>query len=333
MAGVAHFLFDGSPTTYISANQGQKITVELFAGGPCDQAQVVVTDPSIASISEVLACTRPNIRTFTITATKEGTTRLQAGFGSGLPILAETRMVIGKAADDKLLYYHGTSLATAKFLMDATLTPMIVAACVSHLDWTDYTDFGKGFYTHKEENSKLAFDWAKRNNREWGVVEFCMLRPEDDSIKNRYLFFRDKKDRPYNAPVLSYGGNSRATFPLAHTQVMGPPSTLPTPGPRASWLEFVEFNRGIRPGEALIARPNDKDWSGTYAGIVGPIWVPRDSGFDTGGPKFPDDVHQVNWGQGGLKVLNTDDAVARRFLYTKENEPLFLQQQAQAVCP
>ena len=36
-------------------------------------------------------------------------------------------------------------------------------------------------------------------------------------------------------------------------------------------------------------------------------------------------------GQDGLKVLNTDDAKARRFLYTKENEPLFTQQ-AEAVC-
>jgi len=332
MANAAYFLSDCEPTTYIAAPQGQEITIELQGSGPCNGTlQVIVTDPAIASISEVGVCTRPNIRTFKVIGKTDGTTRLQAGLGSGMPIWAEARLVIGKGGDEKLLYYHGTSLAGAKFLMDATLTPMIIAAAASHLDWTDYTDFGKGFYTHKEENSQLAFDWAKRNNREWGVVEFCMLRSEDNSIKSRYLWFKDKKDRPYNSPVLSKSGNNRMTFPLAHTTVMGSPTTLPTSGPRASWLEFVEFNRGIRPGEALIARPNDKDWSGSYSGIWGPIWVPRDSGFDVGGPKFPDNVHQVNWGQDGLKVLNTDDAKARRFLYTKENEPLFLQQ-VEAVC-
>jgi hypothetical protein len=332
MANAAYFLSDCEPTTYISALQGEETTVELYGTGPCDATlQVTVTDPDIASISEIPVCTRPNIRTFKVTGKIAGTTRIQASLGPRMPIWAETRLVIGKGGDDKLLYYHGTSLASAKFLMDATLTPMIVAAAASHLDWTDYTDFGKGFYTHKEENSQLAFDWAKRNNREWGVVEFSMLRSEDNAIKNRYLWFKIKKDRPHNSPVLGSSGNNRMAFPLAHTQAMGQPSTLPTSGPRASWLEFVEFNRGIRPGEALIARPNDKDWSGSYSGILGPIWVPRDSGFDTGGPKFPDDVHQVNWGQDGLKVLNTDDAKARRFLYTKENEPLFTQQ-AEAVC-
>jgi hypothetical protein len=41
-------------------------------------------------------------------------------------------------------------------------------------------------------------------------------------------------------------------------------------------------NRHIDASGALIARPNDRDWTGTYSRIRGPIWVPRDSGYDTG---------------------------------------------------
>jgi hypothetical protein len=41
-----------------------------------------------------------------------------------------------------------------------------------------------------------------------------------------------------------------------------------------------------------------------------------------GGPPIPDHIQQINWGQTGLKALNTPTAKQRRFLITKENEHL-----------
>jgi hypothetical protein len=90
-----------------------------------------------------------------------------------------------------------------------------------------------------------------------------------------------------------------------------------------SWLEFVEFNRHIDPHKALIARPNDRDWTKDYSRMRGPLWVPRDSGYPTGMPPFPDHVHQLNWGQMGLDVLNQADLKVRRFKFSAQNEGLF----------
>lgn len=104
MANAAYFLSDCEPTTYISALQGEEITVELYGIGPCDATlQVTVTDSDVASVSEVPVCTRPNVRTFKVTGKIAGTTRIQASLGPRMPIWAETRLVIGGGGDDKLL--------------------------------------------------------------------------------------------------------------------------------------------------------------------------------------------------------------------------------------
>jgi hypothetical protein len=58
MANAAYFLSDCEPTTYISALQGEETTIELYGTELCDATlQVTVTDPDIASVSEVPVCT------------------------------------------------------------------------------------------------------------------------------------------------------------------------------------------------------------------------------------------------------------------------------------
>ena len=57
--------------------------------------------------------------------------------------------------------------------------------------------------------------------------------------------------------------------------------------------------------------------------IHGPIWVPRDSGYNVGLPVFPDYIHQLNWGLAGMAMLNGADAKVRRFKFSAQNEGLF----------
>lgn len=186
-------------------------------------------------------------------------------------------------------FYHGTSLDQAKKLMNLDMTPVDYEA----LGWYEYTDFGKGFYTHTEENRKMAADWAKRKHPEWGVVRFRLTDNEFTSIAGKPLHFHNKRaHRPGNAPVLF---NSQA----------------------ANWIEFVEYNRGIR---TSAMRPKDNDWTPHYSWMRGPIWGRVDSGMPGGGPPIPDHIQQMNWGKAGLNTLNTDAAKKRRLLITKDNE-------------
>ena len=181
------------------------------------------------------------------------------------------------------------------------MTIDIGVQAVSHdllLDWWEYTDFGKGFYTDPEESKTLAVVWAKKKarkeNTEWGVVRFTLTQKEFDSIGGAPLHFQNKKSRPGNAPKI-------------------------TPPRPASWLEFVEYNRNI--GQE-VQRPKDKDWSGQYPWIRGPMWSKEDSGLGASdvGVQLPDHLHQINWGQAGLNALNAKEAKSRRFLFTKDNE-------------
>ena len=197
-------------------------------------------------------------------------------------------------ANPLLNYYHGTSLEEAKKRLVEELVPYEVPE-MSILDWWEYTDFGKGFYCHLEENKKMAVDWAKRKNPEWGVVRFTLTKQEFDGLEGAPLHFHNKREhRPSNAPVLFEGKN-------------------------ANWIEFVEFNRHIR---SSIQRPKDYDWTPNYPWMRGPFWGRIDSGMPGGGPPVPDHIQQINWGQTGLKALNTPTAKQRRFLITKENEHL-----------
>jgi hypothetical protein len=199
-----------------------------------------------------------------------------------------------KGGTRMLYFYHGTSLDQARRLMTMDLSPMVVPDYAA-LDWWEYTDFGKGFYTHPEENKRKAVEWAKRKNREWGVVRFGLTPQEFAGIPGTPLHFRDKRNsRPPNAPELF---DSR----------------------KSNWIEFVEYNRGIRPSPQ---RPKDNDWTPRYPWMRGPIWGRVDSGMPGGGPPIPDHVQQINWGRAGLVALNADTAKSRRFLFHKDNEHL-----------
>jgi hypothetical protein len=198
------------------------------------------------------------------------------------------------ASTNDINFYHGTSLDQAKQLMTMDLKPFAVAEALL-LDVNEYTDFGKGFYTHPEESKEKAVEWAKRKNREWGVVRFTLTTDEMSRIATQPLLFADKfKSRPPNAPKL-FDDNP------------------------ATWIEFVEFNRHVR--TTSIQRPKDNDWTADYGWIRGPIWGRADSGLP-GAPGLPERYHQINWGLDGLAALNLDAAKKRRFLFDKSNEPL-----------
>jgi len=82
-------------------------------------------------------------------------------------------------------FYHGTTLAQAKELMTMDIGVRAVPTYLVQ-DWWEYTDFGKGFYTHPDESKTLAVVWAKKKarkeNTEWGVVRFTLTQKEFDSI-------------------------------------------------------------------------------------------------------------------------------------------------------
>ncbi len=186
-------------------------------------------------------------------------------------------------------FYHGTDYETARRIAESRIVPYAhapgnAASGASRGGeegrWTAYTDFGKGFYTHVPGQYELARDWAIRTaqklcrpgDREtwWGVVIFRvdpeLLRPIDQGQPERALYFPGKRQPAWNAPW------SRRN-----------------PGLRQTWLEFVEYNRHVgESGQPDIQRPGDYDWSQWYAWIQGPIWVPRDSGIDAGGPPLPE---------------------------------------------
>lgn len=194
---------------------------------------------------------------------------------------------------DSVFYYHGTNLAKAKELMTQDISVQDVPMQTNPTDeFSEYTDFGKGFYTNDWHSKKLAFDWAKRKHAEWGVVRFELSSDDVSSIEKSSLYFANKKSRPANAPTLSFGRP-------------------------ASWLEFVSHNRSV----VGILRPKDNDWTVNYAAMKGPLWVPQDSGIKKPPPPFPDDQHQINFGQAGLKLLNSDEAKKNRYLYSHENDP------------
>jgi hypothetical protein len=210
-------------------------------------------------------------------------------------------------------FYHGTTLDKAKGLLGMDLSPQQVPDSLL-LDWREYTDFGKGFYTHPHETRNLAVVWAKgkakKAKTDWGVARFSLTAQEFKNITGTSLVFDNKTSRPPNAPVFA------------------PPNP-------ASWLEFVEFNRGIQGTvqggffpDTGIQRPKDKDWTAQYPWMRGPMWSRADSAGSSGVPlgtddigiALPDNLHQINWGLAGLAALNAPAAKNRRFLFNKDNE-------------
>ena len=331
---MAHFIAKGRPANLVELGARASSTVDLWGDGPNgERLEVMPSDPRLVSVTEIPASFGPRIRRFTLQPLARGSGRLWAKAGSGGPIWADTRVIV----DEKTLfkYYHGTNGKVADLLLDADLTPMflasIAAASVVKFNWTDYTDFGKGFYVHLEENQAMAYEWAKRRfTAEWAVVEFIATPDDLDDLWKTALHFEDKADRPRNSPRLE-----TTTVIARSVEICPVPQLLPclrvteTKVTRSlsaqtmSWLEFVEYNRHIDARQPLIARPNDRDWTKLYSRIRGPIWVPRDSGYNVGLPVFPDHVHQLNWGLAGMAVLNRPGVKVRRFKFSSQNEGLF----------
>lgn len=233
-------------------------------------------------------------------------------------------------------YYHGTNSPIADIIADEELTPHTLSRLynlITRFDWTDYTDFGKGFYVHLEENKTMAYEWARRRfSSDWAVVEFIVSPDEFSNLPPR-LDFQNKTDRPANSPhpvIVTTTTRSVELCALPQflpivpcIRVIEERATRSVSPTTKSWLEFVEYNRHIDRRQPLIARPNDRDWTGTYSSIRGPIWVPRDSGYNTGLPIFPDHIHQLNLGLAGMKLLNRSDVKIRRFKFSAQNEGLF----------
>jgi hypothetical protein len=330
---MAHFISDGQPTNLVQLRVGEQANVQLWGDGPDGKPlDVASSNESIVSVEEIPASFGPNLRGFTLRGLRRGSARLYA-LGGGGAIWADTRVLVG--FDTLNRYYHGTNSAIADLLMSADLTPMFLASLaigsVMMFDWSDYTDFGKGFYVHLEANKAMAYEWARRRfAADWAVVEFIVAPDELVDLTPTALFFQNKADRPHNSPRPVI-----VTTTIQSAEVCPLPQLLPcvrvtrerttaTPSPTTmSWLEFVEYNRHIDPHQPLIARPNDRDWTSYYSSIRGPIWVPRDSGYDVGLPVFPDHIHQLNWGLAGMAVLNLADAKVRRFKFSAQNDRLF----------
>jgi hypothetical protein len=195
-------------------------------------------------------------------------------------------------------FYHGSDYKSAEWISKNRLSPMTSAELgetpfIQGAPWEKYTDFGQGFYTHPRTQYELAKSWAMRAARSkcspgqkesmWGIVAFLVDAYDLALIRRgspkRVLQFTNKADRPDNAPSRSPGYG------------------------KMSWIEFIEFNRHLHPE---IHKPDDRNWSADYMWIQGPIWVPRDSGIDSGLPPF-DKESQINWLAEGLdRVLNND---------------------------
>jgi hypothetical protein len=326
---MAHFLTGGQPTSLIEVGTGSQIQVQLWGDGPSgERLDVSPSDPTIFRVDEISASFGRDLRTFTLHALRQGSARLYARVGAGGAIWADTRVMVGFNSLNR--YYHGTNSTIADLLTTVDLTPMVIpTVLVTSFDWTDYTDFGKGFYVHLEANKAMAYEWARRRfSSDWAVVEFIATPAEIAAVAPNALVYQNKADRPSNSP-------QPITVTTTRVQVCPIPQLLPclrvtverqttTPSTRTlSWLEFVEYNRHIDRTHALIARPNDRDWTGSYSSIRGPIWVPRDSGYPVGLPVFPDSLHQLNWGLEGMVMLNAAEAKVRRFKFSAQNEGLF----------
>jgi len=179
-------------------------------------------------------------------------------------------------------FYHGTTYECAKWLYENRLTPCMVQELGTQgtneeESWRNYTDFGKGFYTHLAGQFELARAWAIRvtlwrcqpgqDESRWGVVilhvDPHLLEPIDTGSPERALYFSEKESPAWNAPSSTWYSGMKMT-----------------------WLEFVLFNRHF----SGLKQPGDYDWSSAYAWIQGPIWVPRDSGLEVGPPIFAESI-------------------------------------------
>jgi hypothetical protein len=329
---MAHFISDGQPANLVQVGVGRQVEVQLWGDGPGGNPLDVAPSAPIVQVDEVQASFASNVRVFKVRGVAAGSTRLLARAGPGGAIWADTRVIVGRTGLHR--YYHGTYSSKADSLIGDDLTPWTIPSpAIMREDWEDYTDFGKGFYVHLEANKKLAYDRAKEKyGADWAVVELIATSDELIDIAPTALYFQDKKDRPSNAPHPVTITTTTLTLPTCPQflplvpfcpEIIVQRTTRTISSTPMSWLEFVEYNRHVDRRGPLIARPNDRDWTGQYSSMRGPLWVPRDSGYPVGHPLFPDHTHQLNWGLGGLAVLNTAELKTRRFKFSSANEGLF----------
>ncbi len=287
----------GNAIAELHVRTGALTTFALWGGGPQGEALDVVWLPRLQLINEITVVNaRAHTRFFTILPILPGIVQVRALCRNGdyaAPLIIHVHLRMPHLVDRE--FYHGTTLEAARSLIKQCIGPQSVPLA-QLVDDSEYTDFGKGFYIHPPENRQLAIDWAKRHAAEkktdWGVACFVLTDKELDNISGQRLLFRTKRsDRPGNAPKLF-------------------------DGKPANWIEFVEFNRHVR---TEVARPKDNDWTADYAVMRGPIWVRKDSNLPGKLPPFPENVHQINLGIEGLRVLNAKEAVGRRFVIDKNN--------------
>ncbi|HEY0439586.1 MAG TPA: hypothetical protein VGD36_05875 [Xanthobacteraceae bacterium] len=298
---MAHFINPrtGVPLQKVRLGIASSTEVALWGGGPAgEKLNVSADNPLVAFVRAIPGSAGAHTHLFRVTGLLPGSTTLNARLGSGAPYAAPVPVEVGipESLETFYFFYHGTVLARAKELLSEEIGVYSVPASRA-LDWWEYTDFGKGFYCHVHQHREMSVEWAKKKARQehtdWGVTRFAISESERNAIPGNGLYFRDKKSRPGNAPVLFDGRP-------------------------ASWLEFVEFNRGLR---TEAQRPKDNDWTGTYPWMHGPFWTKEDSGKMLSDRMIiPDHIHQHNWGQAGLKALNAAAAKKRRFLFDKTNE-------------
>jgi hypothetical protein len=290
------------PISSIQISVPSTVQLGLWGGGPRGEDLIIVERGNnilrVKFPTALASWPIGHLRAFEVTAVGFGRTALEARTASGSSYAAPLQITCTGLSDDAMLgsasFYHGTSLEQAKKIMTMDIEPFAVPESLL-LDVNEYTDFGKGFYTHPEETKRRAVEWAKRRNKEWGVVRFTLTADEIGKTERSPLYYRDKfKSRPSNSPKLF---NSQP----------------------ATWIEFVEFNRHIR--KIAIQRPKDNDWTSDYSYIRGPIWGRGDSNLP-GPPGLPESNHQINWGLVGMDVLNTLEVKRRRFLFAKHNEDL-----------
>ena len=179
---IAHFISNDRPTNLVELRVGARGDVQLWGGDPRgERLEVAPADASVIRVDEIPVSLRRDLRGFSPCGLRRGSTRLYARLGRGGVLWADTQIVVGRGSLNR--YYHGTSSSIADVLADVDLTPMVLAslsvASVARLDWTDYTDFGKGFYVHLEANKAMAYEWARRRfASDWAVVEFVATTDE-----------------------------------------------------------------------------------------------------------------------------------------------------------
>ena len=296
------------PVTSLRLNEGEVVQIALWGGGPSgEELDVFVSGSQVVEVDAPFSGQKfpdPGLRVFQLKAIMPGSGSLVALLPNRVPYVSPVRIIVdwGAALGPNIIfYYHGDTLEEVKKRFSEEIQPYTDGE-VGSLGWWDYTDFGKGFYTHLEENKNMALQWAMKRGREkktdWGILRISLLRSEFSAIGGASLVFNTKRvDRPSNAPVLFGGLN-------------------------ANWIEFVEYNRHVR---VSAQRPGDYDWSSDYSWIRGPFWTKEDSGLQAAPQEetpmvMPDHVHQVNWGREGLKAVNGDAPRRRRFIITKENK-------------